>query len=112
MSDLGRGVVYREDGPLGPLCPICPSDKPHRVVVNESRLGGYRCEGCDWTFDGDHGEAHHPRNRRRRDIWAEETRAHTRPEPEGLSPAATQALAAARAALPTPEGGQKEAPAS
>lgn len=81
MSEGGGGVWETNgtlrgeyDGPIGPMCPICPADKPHVVVPNEGRAGGWLCEGCMFVFDGTHGESQHPRNQRRREIWAEEIR--------------------------------------
>lgn len=77
--------VYDDDGQEEPVeghaiyppCPFCPADKPYRVVPNTGKLGGLFCEECGTCFTGEPGEAQHPRNRRRREIWAEEVRDRT-----------------------------------
>jgi hypothetical protein len=81
-----NGRAYRDDyvwdddesAPEGralyPLCPVCPSDRPYRVIQNTGRLGGLLCEECGTCFTGEPGESQHPKNKRRRELWAEEIR--------------------------------------
>lgn len=72
---LGGGVYdVPEDRALYPPCPFCPADKPYRVVVNTGALGGLFCEECGTCFTGEPGEARHPKNQKRREMWAEEIR--------------------------------------
>lgn len=69
------GVWDDEDpGPAGPdatpPCPICPADRPHRVVPNSGKAGGYLCEGCGFLLSPEAGGDNH----KRRDMWEHETK--------------------------------------
>lgn len=74
-ADLGGGVVddgEPETGALLPVCPICPADAVRAVVENTGRAGGLLCEVCGFLFDGTVEEKWHPKNKVRREMWAEE----------------------------------------